>query len=268
MNGDLLKIINNDISSGKCGVLCTVIKTGGSAPRGAGTSMWVTGDGKTSGTIGGGPTEHGAIAEAVRMISEGTETKILEKDLGPDGSGMICGGNMTLLLQLIGREEKLVVFGAGHVGKAIARLGVFAGMHVTVWDDRAEFANSENLPECESVACSLEEAFSGRLAFSDRTCVVVCTRAHEMDSDVLAALDGLPMVYVGMLGSRRKIKAIREHLLKQGVSAHFLDRVFQPIGLPIEAETPEEIALSIMAEIIAVLRGAPVQLLRAAYEKE
>ncbi|MEA3508371.1 MAG: XdhC/CoxI family protein [Synergistota bacterium] len=267
MNGDLLKIINNDVSSGKCGVLCTVIKVGGSAPRGPGTSMWISGDGKTSGTIGGGPAEHEAMAEAACMISEGTETKMLEKDLGPDGSGMICGGSMTLFLQVLGREEKLIVFGAGHVGKAIARLGVFAGMHVTVWDDRAEFANSENLPGCEPVACSLEEAFSARLVFSDRTCVVVCTRAHEMDSDVLAALDGCPMAYVGMLGSRRKISAIRENLLKQGVSAHFLDRVFQPIGVPIEADTPEEIALSIMAEIIAVLRGASVETLRTPYEK-
>ena len=260
MNRELLKIMDEEVQEGNFGVLCTVTEESGSTPRSRGASMWVRPDGSIAGTIGGGLVEYEAIGEAVKLLSTGESSAVWRKELN-EAHGMVCGGKTAIYMEVIGRDDELVIFGAGHVGKAVAQLGSFTGFRVTVWDEREEFANSENIPCARTIACPLSEAFN-KITLHDRSCVVIMTRGHSLDSEVVRATDGKPGAYYGMIGSRSKIAAVRKTLLSQGVAQAHLDRINEPIGLPIKAESPEEIAVSIMAEIIAVRRGANIKALR------
>lgn len=193
-----------------------------------------------SGAIGAGG--HEAAAEAL------AEEKPLLRG-APEGPG--------LLAEPIDREKApLVVMGAGHVGRALAEVAAIAGFSVTVVDDRPEFADPALLPRAERVLCRPFEGAIGELAPDDATAVVVCTRGHL--GDTACTLDALrsPACYVGMIGSRRKRGMVVKGLQEQGISEERLAALHSPVGLPIGAETPEEIAVSIVAELIAVRRGA------------
>lgn len=267
MDRKLLKIIDEEMDKGKYGVLCTVTEEAGSTPRSRGASMWVRPDGSIAGTIGGGLIEYEAIQEALKLMKSGDSNKTWGKSLTEE-DGMACGGTAKVYMEVMGREDELVIFGAGHVGKAVAQAGSAAGFHVTVWDEREEFANSENIPWARTVVCPIEEAFDKGITLHDRSYVVIMTRGHALDAEAVTITDGKPGAYYGMIGSRSKIATVREMLLKQGVSREHLDRLFQPIGLPIKAETPEEIAVSVVAELIAVKRGGDIESLRSALAKD
>lgn len=228
--------------------------------------MWVRPDGSISGTVGGGPLEYAVIGKALEMLKEGSGPALHKAVLREAESAgeAACGGEAVILMEPLGREAEVVVFGAGHVGKALARAAAGAGFRVTVWDEREEYANPEALPWGKVVACPLEEAYERGIVLHGSSYAVVVTRGHALDASVVRSLEGRPLAYLGLIGSRRKIEAVRENLLRQGVSQSHLDRVFQPVGLPIGAETPEEIAVSILSEIIAVHRGADLGKLRSA----
>lgn len=263
MNRELLRFIDEELEEGGCGVLCTVTEELGSTPRSRGASMWVRPDGSISGTVGGGLLEHEVIQRALEMVKNGEDTAILRKEL-TEAEGMACGGSASVFLQTMGREEELIIFGAGHVGVAVAAVGRLAGFRVTVWDEREEFANAENIPCAKTVTCPLSEIFRNGISFNEKSCLVIVTRGHMLDAEVVKITDGMPGAYYGMIGSKNKIAALRKELLSQGVSEAHLNRIRQPIGLPLKAETPQEIAVSIMAEIIAVKRGANIEALRTA----
>lgn len=268
MNLNLLHQIQEDLAHNEAGVLCTVVNVEGSTPRSAGAAMWVRSDGTLFGTIGGGVLEYHVLQAALKLLKEGGETLLYRETLDArevaGAEEAACGGEALVFLEVIGRERELLIFGAGHVGKAVARLGEMVGFRVTVWDEREEFANPQNIPWGRTIACPLEEAVGEKLRFHEQCYVVIATRGHALDADVVKALEGKPAAYIGMIGSRKKIATVRQHLLEAGVSQAHLDRIFQPIGLPIRAETPEEIAVSILAEVIAVSRGADLKQLRAA----
>ncbi|MEG1603110.1 MAG: XdhC/CoxI family protein [Cloacibacillus sp.] len=261
MNRDLLEKINGELENGKYGVVCTVITESGSTPRSRGASMWVRPDGSILGTIGGGLIEFEAIGQALELLKSGEPTRLWHKSL-TERDGMACGGEADLFMEVLGRSDELVIFGGGHVGRALAEIGAFAGFRVVVWDDRAEFANSENIPWARSIVCPIEKVYENGLSLHDRSFVVIMTRGHSLDAEAVAVTDNMPGAYYGMIGSRSKIATVRKMLLERGVSAAHLDRLHQPIGLPIKAETPNEIAVSIMAEIIGVKYGADVEKMR------
>lgn len=263
MNSELLKLINAEVEEGGYGVLCTVTEELGSTPRSRGASMWVRPDGSISGTIGGGLLEHEAIKRALGLLCGGGNSASWRMELTEE-QGMACGGSASVYMEVLGREEELVIFGAGHVGAAVAKLGAFAGFKVTVWDEREEFANPDNIPCARTVACPIDEIFDNGISFNDKNYIVIVTRGHKLDAEVAAISDGMNGAYFGMIGSRSKVAAVRKDLLARGVSAAHLDRICQPIGLPLRAETPEEIAVSIIAEILAVKRGADIEALRNA----
>jgi xanthine dehydrogenase accessory factor len=251
---------------GLAAVLCMVVEETGSTPRSMGSSMLVFPGGKIEGTVGGGITEHHVIEKALELLEKGTGAMLYRETLSASEAaldGAACGGSMGVYLEVIGRKRELVIFGAGHVGKAIARLGDMTGFAVTVWDERAEFANEENIPWGRAICCPLESFFHRSGSFHGDTYVIIVTRGHALDADVVKLLEGKPAAYMGMIGSRKKIAFVRQRLLGQGVSAEHIDRIHQPVGLPIRAETPEEIAVSAIAEIIAVMRGADLQALRS-----
>ena len=261
MNIELLNRINEEVQAGGYGVLCTVTGESGSTPRSRGASMWVRPDGSIAGTIGGGLIEYEAIQEALLLMKSGEPSRTWHKEL-TERDGMAYGGGADIYMETIGRCDELVIFGGGHVGRAVAELGAFAGFRVTVWDERPEFANDEHIPWARNIACPIDKIYENGITLHERSYVVIMTRGHALDAEAVTVTDKKPGAYYGMIGSRSKIATVRKMLLERGVSKEHLDRIYQPIGLPIKAETPNEIAVSVMAEIIAVKYGADVARMR------
>lgn len=262
-----LEQICEEMNEGKSGVLCVLIEQEGSTPRHGGASMWVRPDGSIDGTVGGGPMEHQCVLHALSMMEGGEACSVREWNLdtattGICPEGAVCGGFARVYFERLAPEEEIIIFGAGHVGKALARLASLAGFQVTVWDEREEFANQENIPWARIVSCPLDAAFESGVLMHPNAYVVIVTRGHSLDSEIMALLEERPFAYVGVIGSRSKIKFVEEKLIAQGVSRAYLDRIHRPIGLPIGAETPEEISIAILAEIIAIRRGANLSKLR------
>jgi xanthine dehydrogenase accessory factor len=265
MNRALIATVHDELSGGGRGVLCVVVEEKGSTPRSLGASMWVRPDGSIQGTVGGGAFEHHVIGKALSMLREGPDVALHREAMyctGIEEGEAACGGELTAYCQVLGAENELFVFGAGHVGKAVAQVGAFAGFRVTVWDERPEYANPENIPWGRTVSCPAAEILE-HFRFHDRAFAVIATRGHALDSTIVRALDGQTAKYIGLIGSRRKIAVVRRNLLAQGVSEAHLNRIYQPVGIPLRAETPEEIAISVTAELIAVLRGGEIRTLRS-----
>jgi xanthine dehydrogenase accessory factor len=244
------------VSRGGRGVLATVIASRGGAPRSAGAKMLVREDNTIVGTIGGGNVEHLIRQKAVAMMGS-TEVEVVSFDLSgeEDSPGMICGGQMDVLLEPIVASETLYLFGAGHISQGVAAMAKRLGFRVVVVDPRAEYNNSERLPTADSlVVDDYVNAFS-KLNVGKDSYLVILTPGHVSDEQCLELAVGTEARYIGMVGSQRKVKEVKEHLLKRGVAQQTLDGVHTPIGLAIGAESPDEIAVSIMAEIIKVRRG-------------
>jgi len=244
-------------SRGECAALATVISTSGSTPREAGSKMLVRQDGSIVGTVGGSIMEGQVKEEAKTVMREG-KPKILDFDLtGKAADGMICGGVAKVYIEPIVALATLYifVFGGGHISFSLARIGKMVGFRVVVIDDRQEYANPERFPEAdETIADDFPRVFS-RLAVNNFSYVVIVTRGHAYDQTVLEWALTTNAHYIGMIGSRKKIRKLYDNLKAQGASEEAFTRVHAPIGLDIKAETPEEIAVSIMAEIIKVRRS-------------
>jgi len=257
MNPEILEALNKAMENDMPGVLCTVIGKNGSTPSRIGTRMWVNTDGSSVGSVGGGLLEHKVIREGLMMLKKGLRHQVYRDELtaevdAPEGS--ICGGATVIFMEIIGRVRRVIIFGGGHVGAAVAEAASFAGFDVCLWDDREEFANKERIPWGVTFSGPLEEALE-EIPFSQGTYAVVCTRAHAMDGEVLRLLENRDLSYVGMLSSRAKREALFNALKEKGVSAAYLEKIFTPIGISIGAGSPQEIAISIMAEIIGVDQG-------------
>lgn len=257
MNADILAAVNDAINKGRTGVLCTVIGKNGSTPSRIGTKMWVSEEGSSVGTVGGGLLEHKVTEQALGMLKKGIRNQVYRDELtaevdAPEGG--ICGGATVIFMEIIGRVRRVVIFGGGHVGTALAEAASFAGFDVCLWDDREEYANRDRIPWGETFSGPLEQAMKD-MPFSKGTYAVVCTRAHAMDGEVLRLLEDRDLSYVGMLASRAKRETLYKALEKKGVALSFLESIYTPIGLSIGAGSPQEIAISIMAEIIGVDQG-------------
>lgn len=235
--------------------LATVAATTGSVPRQTGSKMLVYGDGKTSGTIGGGKFE-ALVLEDCRKSIASKETMLktypLREDK-PDSFGAICGGEVTVLIEPQNVNTALYIIGGGHCSLAIARLASDCGMDVTVVEDRTELL--ENFPgPINRVVENAATFISGR-EWRDDEALVLVSRNHELDRDALAAaLKKTGAGYIGMIGSRRKVNRVFD-ALKQAVPAEHLKDVYAPLGLDIGADSPAEIAVSVIAEILQVQRG-------------
>ncbi len=233
------------------GALCTIIRAQGSTPRKAGAKMLVYKDGSIVGTIGGGAIEGRVIEEAIDSINSG-ETKIRSYDLidPQKGDPGICGGSLEVFIDPLAQPADVVVVGGGHVGRAVAFLANWLGFRVVVSDDREDFALPENTPGAdEYIHCKLEE-LPERYRFSPQTAVVLATRSNQVDIAGLPEILAAPTSYIGVISSRRRWNLTRQELIKAGLKDADLERIHAPIGLDIGADTPEEIALSIMAELI------------------
>lgn len=236
--------------------LITIAETRGSAPRSAGSKMLAYLDGTSSGTIGGGKFEALVLEEASRQMRE--KKPLLKTyplhESSPESFGAICGGEVTVLIepQLLG--EAIFLIGGGHCSQAIARLAVECGLFVTVIEDRAESTTA--LPAQALVVKEVDPStFIASRAWQGDEAIVMVSRNYEIDREALgAALQTTGAGYIGMIGSSRKIQQVFESLRERGVSADRLAQVYAPLGLDIGADSPAEIAVSVIAEILSVLR--------------
>lgn len=235
--------------------VATVVKTHGSAPRAVGAKMLVHADGKIVGSVGGGEMEKRVIELAQEAIRSGTP-RYLDFNLStPErGDPMVCGGEMDIYIEPLITTPTLLIVGAGHVGAACAELGKFLGFRVVVIDDRAEFLTREKFPHADEMRTGDLRLEIEKIEITPQTYIVLVTRAHTLDADLLRAVIDKPAAYVGMLGSQRRAITVFELLKQEGVSQELLNRVHAPIGIEINAETPQEIAVSIMAEVIRAQR--------------
>jgi len=246
------------VRRGEPAALVTVIEAGEAAPRKAGAKMLVHADGRTEGTVGGGGVEARAIEEALAALAEGQPREVtVRPPRAPRAVGDTCGGEMRLFVEVLLPRPTLLIVGAGHIGQAVAELGAFLGYRIVVLDERAEMVTSDRFPQADALLSGPLGEQLERFPLTPQTYVLFVTPHSSRDEKGLAALAGQPLAYVGLLGSRRRTAATFERARALGVPKEFLAQVHTPIGLAIGAETPREIGISILAEIIAVQRGRP-----------
>ncbi|MEX2161985.1 MAG: XdhC family protein [Anaerolineales bacterium] len=243
-------------ASGQPAVLCTVVRTSGSVPRRPGAKMLVFPDGRTEDTVGGGEMEARVVAEALAALKDG-QPRTLEYSLTDPvrGDPGICGGTVEVFVEPVQPQSILLIIGAGHVGRALAQLGEMLGYRVLLSDDRPEMCTPEAVPHAQAFYPVPIAELPDNLDITSQTYIALTTRNAELDIKGLPALLGSPAAYIGVIGSRRRWAEARKKMEAAGVPSAHLDRVHSPMGLELNAETPQEIALSIMSEIVMLRRG-------------
>jgi xanthine dehydrogenase accessory factor len=243
------------IRQGETVALATVVREQGSTPRAAGAQMLIFRDGTARGTIGGGKMEQRVVEEA-RAALESGQPRLVHHAFPGRSEGEPQAGENDVFIDIAGPSPELLVVGAGHVGQAVAELGAFLGMDCVVFDPRPDCASPERFPRAQQIIIGEPGPELARYAISPQSHIVIVSPSHEQDAEALAAVVRSPAAYIGLIGSRRKIARVMELMKAQGVEQALLDRVHAPIGLEIGAETPQEIAVSILGQIISVARSS------------
>jgi xanthine dehydrogenase accessory factor len=257
MSEEVLSAAAEALKRGEAVALVTVVRARGSTPQRAGAKMLVFADGRTIGTIGGGCYENDACLKAREALASGAQS-LHHYELNDDfaqENGLVCGGQMDVHVDPLAPAPRLFIVGGGHVGWHLARAAVPVGFRLHVIDDREKFANRERFPDADEIIVEPIAEWLHRIELPASSYVVVVTRGHQGDLDAMRGLAARDLRYLGLIGSRAKVARIRTILLAEGMPPECLDRVHSPIGLDIGAVTPAEIAISILAELIAIKRG-------------
>jgi xanthine dehydrogenase accessory factor len=240
----------------KC-ALATIVQVNGSIPSYESAKLLVREDGSMLGTIGGGCVE-AEVWTAAREVIDSEKPRHLTFSLGQDAAydnGLICGGQLNIFVEPVVPQPRAFIFGGGHVSKGISKVANIAGFATIIVDDREAFANKERFPDAEETYSDEYEAVFPKLIVTSTSYLIIVTRGHRDDMRVLRWAITTPARYIAMIGSKRKTISVVHELEKEGFAREMFDRVFAPMGLEIGAETPEEIAISVVAEMIAVRRS-------------
>src|SRR5262250_135809 len=252
MEIDIFDEIQKMRQQGRKAALATIVQIRGSVPSFQSAKMLVRDDGSTLGSVGGGCVEAEVWAAAQDVLRE-EKSRVMSFDLTDESmaeSGLICGGKVEIFVEPILPIPKMVIFGAGHIATQVSKIATIAGFRTTIVDNRPVYANAERFPEAEAIYSeSFEQAFQ-EIVPNENTYVIIVTRGHQEDQNVLRWAVKTDARYIGMIGSKRKIRSIVEQLESEGISRERLERVYMPIGLDIAAVLPEEIAVAIVAELI------------------
>ncbi len=269
-NGGVAQDIYEEIvelrRAGLKAALATIVARKGSTPRKDAAKMIIYEDGRQSGSIGGGCLEAEVCREALAVM-RCEKPRMLSFDLTDDDaeeSGLICGGTMEVYVEPLLPVPTLFIFGAGHVGQCLAEALKGLGFKIAVVDDRIKYANRERFPSADSIYAEPWSSVFEKLPANGNSFLVIATRGHREDLACLRYALRSPAKYIGLLGSRRKIGLFAEVLEKEGFDPAGFERVYSPVGLEIGSETPEEIAISIAAELVAVKKNLDVRPLKQA----
>jgi xanthine dehydrogenase accessory factor len=257
MNQEVFAALAEALEQGEETALVTIVSSNGSTPQRVGAKMLVYADGRTVGTIGGGCYENDAFGRAREAIASKRPVTVkyeLNDDFAQE-TGLVCGGQMEVFIEPVEASPELFIFGAGHVGYCTARLASDVGFRVHVVDDREKFANTERFGAGIDVVVEDIPTWLAARRMPATAYAVIVTRGHRHDLDALRALTASPLRYLGLIGSKAKVRRIFDALLEEGLPSERLATVHAPIGLDIGAITPQEIGVSIVAELIAVKHG-------------
>ncbi len=240
----------------KC-ALATIVQVNGSIPSYESAKLLVREDGSMLGTIGGGCVE-AEVWNVARDVMQNERPRHMNFSLGQDAAydnGLICGGQLSVFVEPVVPQPRLYVFGAGHISKSISKIATLAGFATVIVDNREAFANRERFPEADEIFAEEYEEVFPKLPIRDTSYIVIVTRGHRDDMRVMRWAVGTNAKYIAMIGSKRKVIGVVKELEKEGIPREAFERVFAPMGLDIGAITPEEIAVSIVAEMIAMRRA-------------
>mgnify|MGYP001374875670 CR=1 FL=1 len=257
MNEEVFKAVTETLSRGDSAALVTIIRTEGSTPQRVGAKMLVFADGRIVGTIGGGCYENDAFWKARKSL-ETRRSEVVRYELADDiaeESGLICGGQMEVYIEPLDAAAHLYLIGAGHVSYHLAQAASQVNFKIHVIDDREKFANQERFPDATEIAVDDIPSWLTSATFPNNAYVVILTRGHTHDLDALRALVPRDLRYLGLIGSRAKVARLYAALQEESVPLDTLTNVHAPVGLDIGAVSPQEIAISILAELIAVKYG-------------
>ncbi len=244
----VMKKALKDIEDGKELAIATITRAEGSAPRREGTIMAVLEDGSIHGTIGGGKLEKRVIELCLEAIKEG-KTYSVNLPLNTNGVEMICGGEVDIFIDVYKQKPKLLIAGGGHVAYAIYQFAALLGFNIVIFEDREEFLNEERFPLAHELVLGDVKEKIGKYPIDENSYIVIATRGHAYDQDALESVIYSDAKYIGAMGSKKKIITMMKNLREKGISQESIDRVYAPIGLKISGGSPEDIALSILAEI-------------------
>ncbi|HEU5348230.1 MAG TPA: XdhC/CoxI family protein [Ktedonobacterales bacterium] len=255
--------ISAALARGEAGALLTVVKIYGAAPCAPGTKVFVREDGTVLGTLGGRKTDARARADGLQALASG-QTGLLTYHLDPEGGESVgsCGATLEIFAEPIRPEPRLIIAGSGYVAQALTRQATTIGWRVSLLDDRSEFVQAAALPESVTLTVGDIPELLPTLAPDAMTALVIVTRGHRVDQDALESALTTSAGYIGMIGSPGKVRTIFRKLLRKGVTPEALAKVHAPIGLDLGAKTPDEIALSIAAELLMWRRGGTGESLR------
>lgn len=242
----------------KC-ALATIVQVRGSIPSYESAKLLVREDGSMAGTIGGGCVE-AEVWNAAREVMESEKPKHLSFNLGQDAAydnGLICGGQLDVFVEPIVPQPAAFIFGAGHISKSLSKVATLAGFATFIVDDRGSFASRERFPEAVEIHAGEYEEIFPKLPIHESSFLIIVTRGHRDDMRVLRLAAASPARYIAMIGSKRKVIGVIKELEKEGIPRSAFGRIYAPMGLEIGAVSPEEIAVSVVAEMIAVRRSAP-----------
>lgn len=238
--------------------IATITKAEGSSPRGVGTTMAVLSDGKIYGTIGGGPLEKHIIELSIQSMEKG-RSKSFYLPLNTEGVEMICGGEVEVFIDVYKTKPKLLIAGGGHIGYALYELANLLEFDVVIFEDREEFLNTERFPDAyELVLGSMDKTLKD-YNIDQNSYIVIATRGHSYDEISLEQVIRSKAKYIGAMGSKKKIITIMKNLKEKGFQDEELEKIYAPIGIDIATENPKEIAMSIMAEVLAIKNNGQIR---------
>ena len=241
---------------GQKSAIATIVQVRGSIPSFESAKLLVREDGSMIGTIGGGCVE-AEVWNAAREVMDTEKPRHLSFNLGQDAAydnGLICGGQLDVFVEPVIPTPRAFIFGAGHISKSLSKIAGMAGFSPSIVDNRETFANRERFPEADEIfAEEYEDAFP-KLNINENSYIIIVTRGHRDDMRVLRWAVTTPARYIAMIGSKRKVIGVVKELEKEGISRDAMERVYAPMGFEIGAVSPEEIAVSVAAEMIAVRR--------------
>lgn len=254
MEGKILKAVSDAVEKGIEVAVVTVLEVKGSSPGKEGSMMAVFSDGSIIGTVGGGALEYEIIQESLKAINKNSSC---EKSFELTETGnlhMKCGGFIRVYIKIFAKREKLLIMGGGHLGAELYTLGKFLNKYVVIFDDREEFINKERFPKADELIFGKMEETVKNYSIDENSYIIIVTRGHENDKQCLKAIldKKISPKYIGMVGSKGKVISTYKELLSESYSKEELKEIYSPIGLDISNSEPKEIALGIMAEIIAV----------------